>query len=158
MENDKYSYKDFTDVDLSKIDPAEVNDSTIVGSCFAKTIPVDYAGNPFGFLLFPANVKNVILDGCNVDNNRLPAGVTIVDSFGVASTRKRIKIEKDGEPWLQDENGAPVEPLEKAQFVALGISIDPADLPATRRHGETVTQEKERIKNEEEIAALLGGL
>jgi hypothetical protein len=61
------------------------------------------------------------------DRDIFPAGNTIE-----GGCHRKIKVQNDLEDWIFDGANAPVEPVAKKTFLALGLSIDPADIPPTK--------------------------
>lgn len=128
--NEKYS-DDFTGQSLVDVDPAEFNDTIIVGGCFWQE------GKP-DTVVFPAGMRGVTFRRCNLDNVYVPPGNTIEADC----THKRIKCfpptPKEGKAdpnegaidWQVDEKGMPTEPLHKRRFAEEKRSVDPADIPA----------------------------
>ena len=141
--NEKYSHKDFTNQGFSTVVASEFNNSEIVGSCFYQELADDYQGNPHGKRIFPVNMMGVVFKRCNLDNVILPAGAAIEDDSGISNSQKKIRIQNDLEDWIVNNVGNPIEPVHKERFQALGLSIDPNDIPETKRVGKSVTQEAE---------------
>ena len=112
--------------DLSKIDPAEVNDTEIVNACFAQDVPF----TP----IFPG-AKNVVFTNCNLDNCTVPATCTIN-----GGTNKQFKMQKDGEDWIVDEALKPVSPKDIKAFQDLGLSTSAKDIPAETLEQSVVVQ------------------
>jgi len=82
--NEKYSYKDFTNQDLS-FEPAEdFNNTRIVGSCF-------YQENKKNAKIFPKKMKGVEFDRCNLDNVKVNGTNKVLDTC----TNKKIKVRDD---------------------------------------------------------------
>ena len=127
-QNQKYSYKDHTHQSFTKTDPKDWNDSEVVGTCFHQTVPKT--------AIFPAGITGVKFVKCNLDNVVIPKDCTVE-----GGCNRLIAVQKDGCDWLLDTNLNPVEPLNKAEYVKLGLSIDPAALP-TSISDESVTQTK----------------
>ena len=119
MMNEKYSYKDFTNKILAHTDPAEWNDTEVIGSCFYQFEP--------NTGVFPSEIKNVTFIRCNLDNVVVPKECTIE-----GGCHRLIAAQNDGEDWILDANLNPVEPLDKTKFVKLQLSIDPAAIPAMK--------------------------
>lgn len=109
-----YSNKDFTGHDLS--DRTDMSGLLIENSCFSNETPDAH--------IFPENMTGTTFRYCNLDNIFIPDG-NIVEE---CSTR-RFKIQNDGEDWLICSEGTPLEPINAKQFINLGISTDPADIP-----------------------------
>lgn len=118
MKNLVYSHKDFTGQDLRSIDPANLNNTEIVNSNFYRE-GADYAD------VLPDGAVNVTLIDCNLCNVNIPVGYTVN-----GGSNDRITKQNDGEGWTCDRlTGVPLEPVNKKGYEALGLSIDPADLP-----------------------------
>lgn len=115
MINEKYSNKDFTKKILTDTDPKEWNDTEIVNSCFAQEIPLTN--------VFPEGIEGVIFIRCNLDNCVIPKNCTVE-----GGTNKLIQVQKDGIDWIVDNNLNPIEPINKGEFIKVGISIDPTSL------------------------------
>jgi len=73
MINEKYSFKDFTDKSLKNIDSEELNDSLIVGSCFAQEVLGD---TPMLIDIFPSDMTGVHFERCNLINVFIPKTCT----------------------------------------------------------------------------------
>ena len=126
--NEKYSYKDHTNKLLDKTDAAEWNDTEVVGTCFHQNVPKT--------VVFPAGIKGVKFVKCNLDNVVIPKDCTVD-----GGCNRLIAVQKDGCDWLLDTDLNPVEPLDKAEYVKLGLSVDPSALP-TSISAESVTTTK----------------
>lgn len=126
--NEKYSYKDFTHKSFTETDPKEWNDTEVIGSCFYNEKPKS--------VIFPEGIRGVKFVRCNLDNIVIPKDCTVE-----GGCNRLIACQKDGEDWLLDEHLNPVEPLNKAAYVKLGLSTSPTALPADAK-AVSVTQEK----------------
>jgi hypothetical protein len=143
--NEAYSRKDLHGQDFSDRDASEFNNMEIISTDFSQEMPIDYQGNPHGVRIFPANVQGVTIHGCNLNNVILPVGVTIVDAYGITTSTLKARAQNDGEDWIVDsQTGNPIEPVNKQRYLDLGLSIDPADIPAQMKEGFPITKEKER--------------
>jgi hypothetical protein len=131
MINEKYSYKDFMGQDFSSVSASELDNTEIVGSCFYQE------GDPDAEI-FPPSMTGVIFKRCNLDNVKVPAGNTVESSC----CHRKIKAQNDLEDWFVDSAHKPVEPMRKADYLLLGISIDPADIP-TEKMTESIVAKKE---------------
>ena len=123
--NEKYSYKDLMDIDLSKINASEFNNSTIVGSNFYQQESPDKD-------IFPNGLTGVIFEKCNLDNVKIKDGMVL----GLGNSNRQIKIQNDLEDWKVEKvlgSWKAKEPLNKANFIELGISIDAKDIPAIKQ-------------------------
>lgn len=116
--NKKYSYKDFTGKTLIGTDLKEWNDTEVIGSCFYNETP--------NTKVFPDGIKGVKFIKCNLDNVVVPKECTIE-----GGCHRLIQMQKDGEDWLLDENLNPVEPMNKNDYVKLGLDISPAAIPTS---------------------------
>jgi hypothetical protein len=112
----------FKRIDFSKVDPAEFSDSMIVNSSFEADEPYSK--------FFPDGVKNCVFKGCNINNIELPDGMTLDTER--PGTNRHFKEQNDREYWLVDKGLNPTEPRNKPKFLALGLSIDPKDIPAEK--------------------------
>jgi hypothetical protein len=117
MCDDTYSNQDFTGKTFT--DSKDFKSIAICGSCFSKEIP--------DTKVFPDNMTGVTFIDCNLDNVFIPPGNTII-----RGSHKRFKAQNDGEDWIVDAQGAPVEPVDKEKFIKLKISTDPKDIPQTK--------------------------
>ena len=118
--NEKYSYKDFMDKDLTRESASDFNNSEIIGSCFYQQIAPETQ-------VFPSGITGVKFSKCNLDNVLIPPGNTIE-----GGCHRKIKVQNDLEDWFLDNSLKPVEPMSKKKFIELGISTDPKDIPATK--------------------------
>jgi hypothetical protein len=133
--NEKYSYQSFKGNTFINVDPAEFNDTEIVGSSF-------YQQDRPRTKVFPDGTKNLELVRCNLDNVEVQPEITIK-----GGTNKQILAQKDGNFWIVDKSNKPIEPREKARYIELGLSVKPADLPATQlAEPITVTNNPEIIE------------
>lgn len=125
--NEKYSYGYWGGLGPSFLTrpAAEFNDSTIVGSCFYRILNV---GDAIGKRqIFPDGMTGVIFDHCNMDNIVVPVGNTVLPNC----CHRTIIPQNDLCDWIADDDTlAPVEPIDKAEFIELGLSIRPEDIPA----------------------------
>jgi len=123
--NEKYSYKDFTNKNLLDVPVEELNDTTIVGSCFYQ----EATESQVEFDIFPKGITGVHFIRCNLDNIIVPDTCTMdLDSPDACSHRK-IQIQNDMADWILDDNDNPIEPIDKKMREMENISIDPKDLP-----------------------------
>ena len=131
--NEKHSYRDYVQQDMTRTDPREWNDTTIKGTCFYREAVWhdDRLGlTPPEILMkyLPDGVRNVVIDkGCNYDNGAAQSGVTIDRD----AANRRIAEQADWEDWICDEDNKPIEPMRKETFIRAGRSIDPRDIPNT---------------------------
>ena len=96
--------------------------SVVYGSCFSQEVPNTPVFNPA--------MRNVTFRNCNLSNVRVPQpnnNVLIdcrVDQF---------QAQNDLNDWIVDDLGKPVEILNKAQFIKLGLPLPlPSNIPLTR--------------------------
>lgn len=141
MINKKYSHHSWKRQSFLNTDPAEFNNSEIVGACFHQEEPFTD--------VFPA-IIGVTLTDCNVDNCNIPRGVTVN-----RGTNKHIKVQKDGEYWIVDTDGKPVEPRDKARYVELGLSVLPKDLPAEQLEENILRANDPKVIEQKAIDAFL---
>jgi len=125
--NDKFSHSSFKT--MIDVDGMELDDTYIQGSCFYQ----DSAPYSDVFPKLPEGGRCELLD-CNVDNCKLPEGYVCTGR----TTNKHFLEQKTLENWIVDERLKPIEPVEVAKHVTLGISIKPSDLP-TEKRSEPIT-------------------
>ena len=142
MINKKYSFKDFTGQSLIKEDPKEFTGS-IKGSCFYHEALTE---------VFPDDIE-CTFERCNLDNVIVPAGCTI----SIGCTNKRVEIQNDCEAWILDDDGKPVEPVSKARFIKLGISIDPKYIPSCKQEESITFLTETLVKAVDEEEELIDG-
>lgn len=116
--NEKYSYRDFTGQSLRDVSPEELNNTVIVGSSF-------YQENEPYKKIFPDNINGVIFRRSNLDNVYVPPG-NIIEG----GSHRQIKTQNDWDDWLVGKDLNPIEPLDKEERLAAGVSVDPKDIPA----------------------------
>lgn len=122
--NTMYSFKNLSMVDLSN-EPAEnFNNTTIKGSSFYRESKYNDDGTKIPKDVFPKDMKGVVFDRCNLDNVKVPNGNTILPNC----SHRKIKVQSDGQDWILDESLNPVEPVNPAYSIKLGLSINPEDL------------------------------
>jgi hypothetical protein len=115
--NEKYSYNSFKRQSFVNVDPAEFNDTEIIGSSFYQ--------DAHHTDVFSSNISGVTFTNCNLDNCNMPVGATVN-----GGTNKHFALQNDGEYWIVDESGAPVSPRDTDRFDYCGLSQDPTDIPA----------------------------
>ena len=140
--NAKYSHGSFKRQDLSGVDPAEFNDTEIVGSCFYQ--------DAHHSATLPDKMTGVVFRNCNLDNCIIPAGATVN-----GGTNKHIQSQKDGEYWIVGVDGSPIEPRDKAKFIDFGISIAPQDLPAEQLDEPITITNDPKVIEQRKIAEFL---
>ncbi len=109
-----YKYKS-----LVGVDPAEFNNTEIIGTSFAQR-------EPFTDVL-PEGATNCILTNCNTNNCNIPKGFTI--NGGVNEHHKK---QNNGEEWIVDDKLKPQTPLSPKQYDKYGLSKDPKNLPVEK--------------------------
>lgn len=132
--DDAVSLKDFT----VKTVPALTPGTTVYGSCFSKEVPET--------VIFRAATNRVTFIECNLDNVFVPANANIVKTVYRTPPRK-FKVQNDLEDWILNDDLTPKEPMRKEEYLRLGISIDPRDLPLIPL-SESLIQRRERELNE----------
>jgi hypothetical protein len=132
--NDQYSFKDYTGCNFVTADSKEFNDSEIVGSCFAQQNGMKD--------VFPPGMTGVHFRRCNLDNCIIPPGNTLEDKGWEACLNRRHKVMNDGEDWVIDDKGLPIEPLNMKSFLQEGKDTDPAKIP------KDYIKEEEMTKND----------
>lgn len=116
--NKKYSFKDFLDQKFTDRPASEFNNSEIVGSCFAQQDRPDTQ-------VFPTGITEVTFDGDNLDNVFIPPANIIKPNC----CHRKVMRQNDLEDWLVDNSLKPTEPRSKKEYLRLGISVDPKDIP-----------------------------
>lgn len=137
--NEKYSYKDFMHQSFKHLKADEFNNTEIVGSCFYQEC--EYDDPTVVKDIFPDGITGVTFRKCNLDNVLVPLGNTVE----VDCTHKKIKIQNDLEDWVLDNALKPIEPMNKEDFIRLGISIDPKDIPETKQTKSIIQQKEEEL-------------
>lgn len=135
----EYSWGDFTGLTLDHV-PASAFDGEIVGSCFHQEFPWT--------IVFPAEARSTFVR-CNLDNCAIPPGCTVDPTC----CNRQIEVQKDLEHWHVDEGGRPTRPLNEESFVAFGLSVDPADIPAL-----TLRKPLRQLAKEQERSTVKDGL
>ena len=149
-----YDYQDFTDRNFLDLPPEEFSGKIISGSCFYQQYTPDGKEPPFE--IFPPTVKDVTFVRCNLDNVKLPEGTKIIEC-----TNKIIKVQNDWDDWICDDNGNPIEPLNKEQRIKARISISPDSIPKKKFSQEQRLAFEEQLMTETsqdgEILLYIGG-
>jgi hypothetical protein len=130
MINQKYSFKDYMNRSFTSVSALEFSNTEIKGSCFYQEGDAKE--------IFPTGMTGVTFIRCNLDNVVVPVGNTIDKTC----INRKIKVQNDLEDWLLNTDNTPKEPMRKAEYIRLGISIDPADIPVTKVT-ESVVEKKE---------------
>lgn len=131
--NKKYSFKNFTGKSFKDVPASEFNNTTIKGSCFAQEIGHNLPNEIVD--IFPSSMKGVTFEKCNLDNVKVVANNII----GERCSNRRIQVQNDLEDWQLDNSGNPKEPVDKTEFLKLGLSILPADIPSQKQEKRTTT-------------------
>jgi len=136
MQNEQYSYGNFTGQDLSARPAAEF-DGEIMGSCFSQ--PQTFSrGDPLRDV-FPAEMTGTFVR-CNLDNCRIPPRASVQ-----GGCNRRLARQNDLEMWLVDENGNPTEPTNPQGFDQHGLSKLPGNIPGTRRTRRRIEELEEVV-------------
>ena len=136
--NKKYSYKDFTGLDFSKVDVKEFDDE-IIGTCFSQSSPMTK--------IFPPGMTGVSFVKCNLDNVDVPAGNTQKDCCN-----RQWKEQNDLIPWIVSAiTLQPIEPLHKEWYERLGLSTNPADIPTEKMDKDIISKTEEELNVSAEI-------
>lgn len=128
MINEKYSFKDFTGMDLSRHDPAGFT-GIIKGSCFAQEFL--FNEEPVPRSIFPVGIY-CIFERCNLDN------VLVTQVMTDDCSNRVIKVQNDREDWVLDGQGKPLEPVNKRMFIKAGIPLEPRHIPS-RLQSDNIT-------------------
>jgi len=134
--NTKYSNKDFTHKTFTDRPASEFNNSIIFNTCFYQE--KDVKESKIWLKVFPDDMTGVTFKKCNLDNVFIPLGNTVDKSC----THRIIKVQNGRNDWILYANGTAKEPLRKSEYIKLGISIDPKDIPVTIKEVEII-EEKE---------------
>ena len=144
--NEKYSNKAFAYHGVSfKLESAkDFNNSEIQRSCFYQ----EWVEGDTEVMkdIFPTGMIGVTFRNCNLDN----VYVDEVNNELIDCSHRAIKVQNDWDDWILDGTLKPVEPMNKEQRIAAGVSIDPKDIP------ETKMTEEERKAFEEQIHPEIG--
>lgn len=142
--NEKYSYKDFSGQSFVLVDPAEFNNTEIIGSGFSQEGAPDTN-------VFPALMTGATFKRCNLENVAIPPGNTVVtvgdDKCGV----NRVMVQNDLENWHVDSGNKPVSPVNLVDFDRFKLSADPTDIPSTPMSLSIVMQKELALVNVREI-------
>lgn len=140
--NERYSGKAFPYHGVSFKDrpAAEFNNSEIERSCFYQEWADD--GDVMKDI-FPDGMTGVTFQRCNVDNVFVDETKNTIEA---TCSHRTIKMQNDWDDWTLDVSEKPVEPLNKAQRIAAGVSIDPRDIPTEKMTSEQHKQFKESLK------------
>ncbi|MDI6732311.1 MAG: hypothetical protein QME16_00060 [Planctomycetota bacterium] len=110
--NDKYSFKDFTGRILLDVDIAELEGTTIIGSCFSQELPIEVAKGRVE--VFPKGLKNITLINCNLDNVEIKKPDWVI----IGCSERNFKAQKKGDgsddgDWLISEMGIKVKRINE---------------------------------------------
>lgn len=134
--DDRYSNKDYT---MGKLYAEKgLQNLIIYNSCFSKETPDD--------TVFPKDMTGVIFYNCNLDNCVIPAGNTVV-----GGATRRFRIQTDRNDWIIDKDDKPIEPLNKEDYINLGLSIDPEDLPLEMMTENIIEVKTKELNAEKEV-------
>ena len=109
----KFKRKQFLDVD-----PAEFSNSTIMNTDFRQHEPYTR--------VFPDGIENLEFKNCILDNCIIPDKAIV----GSGCLNRHYKTQNDGEYWFVDTELRPISPKNYGRFDFLGLSKNPADIPA----------------------------
>lgn len=113
--DDTYSDKDCTGWDLS--DRKNMNGIVIHGLCLSNETP--------NAQVLPKDLQGTTFLLCNLDNVFIPPGNQLIDC-----SNRLFEVQTDGEDWQLDPKTLdPIAPINVDAYTALGLSVDPADLP-----------------------------
>lgn len=115
MTNKTYSFKNLTNQSFRDLDPKDF-EGEIIGSNF-------YQENKPNSIIFPDGIKTTFIR-CNLDNVSVPKDC-VIDG----GTNKQILVQNDNSDWILDDNGKPIEPIDKKIRETLGISCKSEDIP-----------------------------
>lgn len=147
--NEKHSYKDYTNVDVSNTDPADWSNTEVIGTCFYREAEwsEDRLGSRPPAIMrryLPLGITNVAVKNCNYDNGAKQLGLTIDPSC----SNRRIAVQSDLQDWLCDADNKPIEPLMKERYERAGVSVDPNDLPDHKMTEAEYRVLEETLRNE----------
>ena len=126
---DKYSKQDFTGKTLLEADDLE--GVVIYGSCFSQETPDTD--------VFPINIKKITFYNCNLDNVKIVKPGWIV----IGGSERRFKVQNDRMDWIVDNGNIALEPIDKEEYIKLGISISPSDLPLEMMKEDIIKKTRE---------------
>lgn len=115
--NEKYSYKDFTQQDLSNRPVSEFNNTRIIGTCFFQDFPKSR--------IFPPGMVGAEFELCNLDNVDVEAGNTVSEK----SSNRQMRFQNDLQYWIVDDQDKPIEPANIESVLMDDGNIDPAEIP-----------------------------
>ena len=145
--NEQFSYQDFTDIVLLDVDPKELNDSEIIGSCFCQQCVLADAPP---IRVFPDGMTGVTFRRCNLDNVLVPDGNTVLtkQANGLQGCSQQIIMPtNDGESWLWERDKAdhdklkPTKPMNYDERVRDEKSVSPDDIPSKREIEEIIPKD-----------------
>ena len=127
--NDKYSKQDYTGKSL--LNETHLEGIVIYGSCFSQETPDTD--------VFPMIVKKITFYNCNLDNVKIVKPGWIV----IGGSERRFKVQNDRMDWIVDNGNIPLEPIDKEEYIKLGISISPSDLPLEMMKEDIIKKTRE---------------
>lgn len=144
--DDELSFKVFTNFNFSD-SHHDFSGKTICGSTFTQEIPNSE--------IFKKDTEKLRLVYCHIENVVLPAGTEVLnpDCDGIPCWTRSYQVQNDLEDWYVDAQKLPVEPLQKEEFLRLGISIDPADIPQMKIE-EPITEKKKQENDRGSIGTI----
>lgn len=122
--NERYSFKDFMNINLRNVPAAELNNTCIKGSNFYQ----EWQEGDVWLEkeIFPSGIRGVEFVRCNLDNVHVPDNNVVSPD----SSKRIIRVQNDLEDWKIDKvTEEPTEPIEKERFEREGKSTDPEDIP-----------------------------
>ena len=128
--NDEWSFKNFTNGYLG--DKTIPRGIVIYASVFMQEKPDSH--------IFPEDMTDVTFVACNLDNVYIPEGNMVI-----GGSMKEFKVQNDGEDWVIDDQGQPVEPINKEAFEAVGVSTKPEDIPSKKSDLNIIERAREKI-------------
>lgn len=134
MKNEQHSHKAYMRRTFLDDDPAEWA-GEVWRTCFGRETPDTQ--------VLPPGATCTFIE-CNLSNVAIPPGCIV----GEGCQTTRFLWQDDEEDWIVDDQGNPIEPLDKKRFERDGESTDPADIPTrallTRRQREEARTIAER--------------
>jgi len=109
----------------------DLEGAVIYGSCFSQETPDTD--------VFPINIKKITFYNCNLDNVKIVKPGWIV----IGGSERRFKVQNDRMDWIVDNGNIPLEPIDKEEYIKLGISISPSDLPLEMMKEDIIKKTRE---------------
>ncbi len=140
--NDKYSFKDFTHQSFK--DAKDLKSGTVIYASVFYQEADEKATKKEDIQkhIFPETMIGVTFVNCDLNNVFIPSGNTVID---IAERTKLIKVQNDRSDWYLNDDLTPKEPLAKEQYLRLGISINPKDIPATKMTENIIEKKQKEI-------------